>query len=303
MTELLKLVYDHSKSGKPLDRNLIDKIVESVVKEKGLDSYVRNIKFSEDLHGAGENDKKICVAAYRVNDKDIVIDPSVMQILSTKGDRYSELFGGFERTMYNNFMVTQIVLHELEHASQNKQADNKADSSDETKLIRASLVFPKMMQDPELLKAIESGKVSEDAVIAFIIYKRELYSRLYDLVPTERLAEINSYLTISNAVEPINKIFPSLYEFLFASAIHEMVAGYQDTLYQGSCPSLFYLQNNEQESIWKDLSFYDENPKVLVKKVNETYNLEKRLTLGLPVSIDEFEQTNNWLQTTIRCDG
>ena len=47
------------------------------------------------------------------------------------------------------------------------------------------------------------------------------------------------------------------------------------------------FENTRKEDVWKSFDFYDENKAVLIKKVSNEYDLNKRLLLGLPVSPDE----------------
>lgn len=300
MPELLKLVYDYSKHGKNIDTDFIYKIVEMVVKEKKLEKYVQDVMFEETT--IQPEIERVTLAAYRPLDNAIRVDPEAVQYLIENGDRYSGMFEGFEQRMYNNFMIAQIVLHELEHAYQAKLFDNKQDQSDEAKIVRASLILQKMLKMPELYESISSGKISEKDLIAYIEYKKKLYYKYYDLTPTERLAQINSHLMIANSLMPIKQGLPNLYEFEYATAVHEMLQAYHETLFNGICPTYIYLHENDQDTIWRDLSFYDDNPKVLYKKVKETHNLSKRLALGLPIEYDEYESVNNMLHNTNRYD-
>lgn len=189
-------------------------------------------------------------------------------------------------------------MHELEHAYQHKLADNNMDNSIEIKLINASFVLEQAMKNPKFLTAICKGDIPAQDVIIYILQNRELYKNYYALNPTERLAQINSFGTIANMLEPIKKYIPNLHEFQNASLIEEMLKGYQESWSQGGCPTQVYLLGTRQSKVWSEFNFFDLNSSKLMANVSKEYNLSRRLHLGLPVTYSEYEKTYEWLQST-----
>ena len=114
-----------------------------------------------------------------------------------------------------------------------------------------------------------------------------LYNEYYEINPMERMAQINSYRTIINCLESIKKQIPMLFTFNHAALAAEKIRGYESSWQEGLCPTHVYLKNTRKEDVWKSFDFYDENKAVLIKKVSNEYDLNKRLLLGLPVSPDE----------------
>lgn len=91
---------------------------------------------------------------------------------------------------------------------------------------------------------------------------------------------------------------PNLYEFEQASLLEEMLSGYQDSWNQGCCPTQVYLLGIGQSNVWNGLEFFSPDSSKLMKNVCDKYNLVRRLSLGLPVSYDEYTSTDELLQGT-----
>ena len=77
-----------------------------------------------------------------------------------------------------------------------------------------------------------------------------------------------------------------------------MLRGYPDSWSQGICPTQVYLFSTGQSNVWNELDFYNQDSSQLMKNVYHKYDLTRRLSLGLPVSYEEYNTTDNWLQST-----
>ena len=283
--EILKLIYDYSVNGKLVDSKFIDKLIEIVVSKKSLNNYVRNVKFTNKLE---KNDYRVYCAAYSPLSMEILVDYESIQIAMENRSYYERLFQSLEQIMFRNLTITQYILHELEHAFQNKQADDKSDNSIEAKLVNASFVLEQAMKNPRVLNALLKGEIPVQDFIIYTLQNRKLYKQYYALNPTERLAQVNSFRTIVDSIEPIKKYIPNLYEFEQASLVEAMLRGYTDSWNQGICPTQVYLFGTGQSNVWSELDFYNRDYSQLMKNVSDRYNLAKRLSLGLPVSYDEY---------------
>lgn len=293
--EILRLIYDYSCSGKLVDLKFIDKIVDIVVTNRGLSHYVRNIKLTDKLD---KDDYKVACAGYNSLNNNILVDYESVRIVLDNLTYYDCLFEGIEPIMFKNLTITQILLHELEHAYQSKQADDKFDNSIEAKLIRASLVLEQVIKNPKLLTRLLDEKVNEQEFIIYILHNRELYKKYYKMNPTERLAQIKSFKSIVKSIEPIKKYIPNLYEFNNASLWEEMIKGYQESWSEGSCPTQVYLNATRQSDMWSGFDFYSQSTDSLIKNVSKHYSLEKRLSFGLPVTNREYSSIEDYLYTT-----
>ena len=298
--EILKLIYDYSVNGRLVDVKFADQLVNLVVSKKGLNSYVRGIEFTDKLP---KNDYEVACAGYDVLNMKISVDYVSMQILMENQGYYDQLFNTFEQILFRNLTITQLLLHELEHACQNKQADCKNDNSIEAKLIKVSLTSVRALKNPRVLDALSKGEMSLKDFTNYILQNRKLYKLYYSLVPTERLANVYSFKTILNLLEPIRKSIPSLYEFEQASLFEAMLSGYSTFWSQDICPTHAYLQVSRRNNMLKEFDFYSEDAGQLLDNVSAKYTLARRLSLGLPVSKIEYCSAERWLQNTNKFCG
>ena len=289
--EILELVFDYSIKGKLADNQFVDKIIEIVVKKRNLNDYVRDVIFTTEQEGS--NDFRT-TASYnhltrriQVNYKNILIDMECFEYCK-------ELFNSLEQIMVRNFKIAQIILHELEHALQTNQADGKNGDSVELKLINASLRLALAIKNPNFLVA--QGLDKEISLQEFRIYcerERKLYEKYYDFNPAERMAEINSLNTIILSLEPIKKAAFSLYGFECIVLFKTMLNAYQLSKKEGICPTQVYLEGTRRGNVWTEFDFYDANSAQLFENVSAEYDFGKRISLGLPISQDEFNMMDS----------
>jgi len=292
--DIIKLVYDYSRRGKYVDLEFIHKLINIVVSYRSLNSYVRSIKVKETL----EDEYNEFCAAYSPFEKSILLNYSYVHLILENGTRYDDLFQNYELIMYKNLIIAQILLHELEHANQHNIVDKKGNNTIECDLIRASFYLEQALKNPKFYESIIKDNISVADIIIYIKNHRELYKQYYRMNPTERMAQVNSYNTIVKSIEPVKEYFPALYEFKKACLVEQMLQGYEESWFEGSCPTQVYLYGTRQCDVWKRFKFYNEDNSQLVSSVREQHNLAKRLTLGLPITEREYYNTNDWLQST-----
>ena len=284
---IFELIYDYSIKGKIVDKVFIDKLVEIVVWGKHLDYYVRKVNITDKLVA---NANGVIGAEYNLTSMDISIHSgSIQRILEGRSYHYNYSFNSLERIMFKNLSVAQIILHELEHAYQNKQCDMVHDDSTYSKLIQASFLLEKSINDWQILMAIINGRINEKDLSTLLSKYKSLYQQYYRVNPSERLAQIKSYKMIINLLKPIREQVPNLYKFESATLLKEKLKEYSNLWQIGICPTQKFLFGVELESIWYDLDFYNKNVKKLTKKACAKYSLEKRLALGLPISCSEYD--------------
>ncbi len=289
--EILKLIYNYSAHGQLIDVKFIDKLVEIIIVKNNLQNYVRDVRFTDKLE---KRENAVVCAAYSHFKRKILVDYVSIQLILENRCHYDQLFNSLEQIMFRNLTITQFILHELEHALQYQQFDNKNDDSLEAKLVKASFKYERILKDPRILNDMVKN---EKEVKGVFNYLKTLYRQFYDLNPTERLAQVKSFRLILDVLQAIKKYIPNLYEFTEASLIEEMLKGYPESWEFGSCPTQVYLFGYHQNQVWYDLDFYDSDPDKLMENVSK-YNLPERLSLGLPISIREYNSTNNILQRT-----
>lgn len=283
--DILKLVYDYSIQKKLVDLNFIDKLIDIVVSKKKLNNYVKKIATTNELEKYGE---KITCASYNFLTKELSVYYKAIQLCIEKANHYDQLFNSLEQIMFRNLQVTQYILHELEHAFQNKQLNDKHDNSIEAKIISASLMAEQILKNPKIFIGILMGKIKVDDVINNILKHKEKYLQYYHLNPTERLAQVNSFITIVNSLNSIKQFVPNLYAINHAYLHDNMIKGYTGSWREFTCPTEEYLLSVGQSNVWNDFDFYNEDSSKLVENASRKYGLYRRLSLGLPVKHSEY---------------
>ena len=211
--------------------------------------------------------KSLSVARYTEKNLFISLNALQLHFLNTK-DHFICNFKGIEYAIFLNSILSQVILHELEHIVQYKTVLTSNDSIEKTLL---SPSFSKTKSKEEL-------KILEELTKKFYMFK-----------PAERLAQINSYKTLLNALSLRKNEIERLYELEKNLLISETLNAYPEAKKLGGCPSFVYLNGIERKDIWESLPFYDEEKERLLENVTKEYSLEKRLTLGLPITSKEYK--------------
>ena len=275
--KILKLVYDQAYYGELIPLfSFIDKLVEIVVSERKLEKYVKEVKYK-----SIEDDGDINILAkYNFIEKKIVVN--LLAICDSLKNLYIP-GSSTERAMFNSCEVTRYILHELEHALQSKKSNDKSNMTLEAKLIKGILNTSK-----EMLIEFSNGKITAEELKERLETEYIKRRDNYDYNPIERMAEINAQNTVFKSIEDLEKKFPFLFEVERRILLYKMLSGYEDSLKVGSCPTKMFLTNMNQNKLWTDFDFYDEDYNKLVRNVLKNYSFDERILLGLPITDEEY---------------
>ena len=217
MENIMRIIYDKTINNKFLDLKDIEKILELLVIEKCLNDYILNINVQ---HIRSNN-----LASYSNYTKDITvyINKIEQMVKDIKKDILNT--NNFETMLYINLSIVQILLHEVEHANQQKIAYN------------------------------------ENSLEAFIIKMSFLvtdgYSeKLYDLCPEERIAEIKSYEEIIKLINYIsnNRLFV-LPEILDNEKLRRLLRGYHYSNSSINVPIIDYFTYGNKSELLEAFDF------------------------------------------------
>ena len=276
-TEILKLVYDYSIKGKLADYKFIYKLVMIVANKKGTNNYVKSIIF--------DNDKDTAYSTYNIFERQIIVhNRAISYFFNHKYSIDSELHD-YEKIMWRNLKVAQIILHELEHAYQSKVFDEKNNITLEEKIISICLQSTKIFEEPTFLKQIEIGEVSIQEALLKLLNMKNMYEQNYKFNPLERLAQIKSLNILVSSLEIIQHHAPKLYAYEKDNLLAEMLNGYSEN---EKCPTYIYLDSIGKLDEWQKLGFYHDDEEELENNARIQYKFTKRLALGLPISHGEF---------------
>lgn len=292
-SKILRLVFDYSKNGNLVDGRFIEKFIEEVVTEKELHQYVKDLEFRE-FQETGDG---ISIAMYNLVNFNILIRPAAIQYLWEHSDVYGCLFNDFELVLYKNLMVAQVILHELEHASQMKQVMESGSRNDlEMRLLNVCFQDTAYLHDPKVFSLIDSKVFRFPDLLNYVESKRLKQKKFYEQDPSERLAEINSHNTVVECLEQLGEV-PNLLAVERASFLEATLRGYTYQDDRLIAPSSIFLDGIGETALWQSLDFYDKDSTILQANVEKQYSLKKRLTLGLPVRNQEYEFVRNCITT------
>lgn len=293
--ELLKLIYDYSRNGLIADKHFIDKVVEIVVDNRRLHSFVNKVDFVNELN---KIDDRYVLAVYNPHLGLISVDYQSLGIYMDDMSGYDGLFLDFEQIMFKNILITQVLLHELEHALQYRQVNDESDNSIETELSRVSFKMWSLTSDLGLM-----NKICDDDELynQFLVYKKlheTLLSKCYEVDPSERFADINSYKILAFICDEIRNSIPNLSEFIDTTYLESLLRGYKEISKKDECPTKLYLEKMKHIRLWKNFDFYSEDNAELLTNINDKYDLVKRLYLGLPIFYEEYKDMQFILETS-----
>jgi hypothetical protein len=184
--DIASVVDDYNKNNKYADNLFVNKICTIYVNEKNLNKYLKDV-YTSDVSLKNGRSNYNPLTKELVFDLDERINPIYRVLL---GDKY---------VYFNNLHKLRLVLHELEHVSQEKQF-NESDDSFEHKLVKLNnyvYMYPSILnkKDASVIETIKG-------TIKLLNYSR-YYNQYHDSAPIERLANIKSYL---NTKEIYNKL-------------------------------------------------------------------------------------------------
>lgn len=277
--ELLRLIYDYSIKGKLIDKAYLDKFIEIVVRHKELNHYVRKSKIMET---GSETESEFQVATYTPFTKTIIVYENAINALLEKVERKEHLFTDIEKVFYKNIVISQTILHELEHANQEKMKEEE--DSIESLILRASGVGIKGIDSEFDIFTLNTSYV--DYCLNLLKQREKNYRDNYLYAPFERLAEIKSFSEIIEILKNIKEYIPNVLEYENYLLGKNMIRGFNDELFS---PTIYYIQNNLSD--YSFMTWYNENDlETSLAMCKSEYDLSKRLRYGL--MIDSYEYTS-----------
>lgn len=289
---LLRLIYDYSVLDKKIDNSYIEKFVDIVVSEKKLNGYVSDIELHPDDDSYKGN--KTALAVYNPLSKRIIIYTNGILELLYRNDKYRKLFTRVENAFYAKIQISQIVLHELEHANQRKKIDNE--ESLESQILRLSMADISI----DKLKSLLDKGFTMEQLMLYIYYKGKIrtsnYKANYEKAPEERLADIKSHKEIISILENIKEYVPNLIDFEITNLLENMIRGYTDKGDYIEPPTIRYLLDNGNQVGLSKFDWYDDDAYKALKKSKDNYSLNDRLNFGLMIDEDEYYKSKQMLQ-------
>lgn len=300
MENILDILYEYSKKGKKIDKKVINKVIKILIIEKDLSDFVKRTRF-KNIYKT-EPDKKDIPMAYWTKNKEILLDKNKIRFFQNNIEDLIQ-FKDFEHTLSCNAMLTQVALHEIEHANQVKKSII-IDEEFENLLLGVCLHV-----DNEFFK---ESKISQFLINKLKIYSnpqlyynirlmRQINNQFNTSTPIERMANIHStqevkeMLTIISKSEYIENVI-SLFDTLL---MNYQLNGYNYNNGIITSPTQSYLEEIKKLNITgMECHFNERFSEVMEKSQNDS--LEKRLLLGLDISEEEYQKTKTKISQKAR---
>ena len=117
--DILKVIYTYSINQKLPDKQFIEQLVEIILKDRSLKEYIKELVF---MPNPKEKLNFTATMGYGAITKKIYIYQENLYIVLKKEMKELNL-NKIEAMFYANFRTAQMLLHEIEHAIQEKQMD------------------------------------------------------------------------------------------------------------------------------------------------------------------------------------
>lgn len=249
MEKILKIIYDKSINNRIIDINDINKILELMINEKQLNNYILNI----DVQPVRSNN----LASYSNYSKKITIYSRTIKLMLKNIESNILNISDFEKVLYKNLALVQVILHEIEHANQEK------------------------------ISYIEN--TFEAFVIRMThIVDNSYFESLYEYNPQERLAEIKSFIEVISLISSIKNKLDKLPSVLEMDRLQRFLRGYHYCQGKVNSPLITFFKQGNKEFVLESFDWYRKNS---FNMVSMQYNLEERFNYGLPISLNEYSNS------------
>lgn len=279
MEDILDIVYEYSKKRKIID-------------EKGLEDILRKYIDVENIYVINEINiirrKEILfnnVLLGNYFDDFIEIYYSRLKAFIKYGDHASESILEnnlciFEKYLRANLFIVFICFHEFEHAKQKQITLENNFTSFENKLVFLEDYYLDNL-GYNIIANCKYDSVTDQyemSTLRYLLYsltceiQNRRYKKNYDISFLERQADINANKKIITMIDSIKKEIPKIY------ALEEDILQIRKLKNYDTCkisPTIDFFSN----ILGKKYSNMDDMP---------NYDLNKRLELGLPISMEEY---------------
>lgn len=212
MENIFKIIYDKTKNKSVLSQKDLEKILNLTIVDKRLNEFVNSVDF-QSLRSNG-------LASYSIDTRRITIYLDTIEKLKSNIEHKLLINDDFERFFYINLLILQIILHEVEHANQQKKLKSIKDL--ETLIIKLSYTV-----------------------------KYNNIKALYEYSPEERFAEINSVNETALLLNYLSNKSLNLMELFELEKLKRYLRGYH---YRNSIiksPTIEYFSKGQMQNALK----------------------------------------------------
>jgi hypothetical protein len=291
INEIFNVIYSYTNRGKLINEFGLERITQVVTRRLGLNKFLTSLslKESNSNHIVNKEKEFVTLAGYSKYNHDIVLYLDNIEKSINDYDEYP--MNDEERVLFANIEIVSSLLHEIIHAAQRTSFMNKSPNYLDNLLY---LSFDFDLLTKRNIKKYYQLSLGWFKAKRIIKARNSKYHKTYDINPCERIANIRSFEVI---VDHFNNISDDKYKRIsdieYVRYLDYLTGGYNKYDQDYSCPTEDYLTKVGLDEIWKKMSFYHTNPRVMFDRVRQEYTLPKRLEYGFPVSESEIELVNN----------
>lgn len=255
MENIWKIIYDLSINDNLLNISNIDKILEILIDEKDLGEYILNIEVQQ----MRSNN----LASYSNYYKKIVLYSNVIDKMIADIHTNIKTNNNLTKNLYINLSVLQVILHELEHANQEK-------------IINCNTLESFILRISQIVKS---------------------QNQIYEFNPIERFAEIKSYNDLLKIVNYENDLF--LKSLIKNDELQRKIRGYHYFNGKLYSPIELYFIKGKVDYLLSSFEWYSDDNNLFAINVDKMYSLEDSLFYGFPILDKNYYNIMNNLITNL----
>lgn len=285
--KIIDLIYAYSIKGRLVDQDYIKELINIIVTCKNLDNYFGLLKIhsQKKLKSAKEVDL-YTLASYDWNSQNLNIYSQNINWLLKSESKYLYLFNNYERLFFDNLLITQVILHELEHI------DQKRKMSEEKNFESEFLRFTTSHDEYNIEFLLKKGYTSKEAFAIFTQQQKNNsdYEKNYNISPEERLAELNSHYLIIDLLSHTPQKLPHLISFYQTRFLQILIKNYTYDFYNDIIisPTNLYLEKTDNLIFSHHFPWYDINYFNCLANLKNILSLDERLKFGLSIDTEEL---------------
>jgi len=266
---LISLIYDYVKNNRVLDKDFIDKILDVVINELELNDYVID---SEIINEPGKRRKTYTIAYYNFYSR--IIEVNLQVALERLKEEAKKLrLTSIETSYFIAKELAEAILHELEHASQVKEYDRDGNNL-ESLIIKRAFAHKTIIRS-DILLLLMNGYSEKELLMRYKTIKRGIKYYKYD--PLERLADYHALNYIKEILKELN-IGDRVMLHTYYEEYKNYIRGYK----LQKEPTKFFLAKVGGLKDWQE-----------IERLSKDCGLKTRLSLGLPITKDEYQELEN----------
>lgn len=293
MDNVLDLLYDYSKKGRKVDKEYIKKASKIIINERDLSEYIKEVQYKDLTNCKITHNEKYVPIAYNPYTKRLIVDIKNLAFFQKILEALSGL-DVFGQVLLINAISTQALLHDIEHANQEKKSISQNDDFENLLLGINCHVDNEFFQESKLSKflMLQMGIYLNSQLFHNLCLQQRLNSQFNTSIPSERMANIHSTQEVCDMLEQISKI-EDIENVI--SLLNSLLAGHQLNGYivEGgvvTSPTAKYLEAVKKANIAGMAPHFDEHFATVMQNAQNDI-LANRLLLGLDITKEEYLET------------